>query len=247
MKIALIGYGKMGHIIEGILKEKNHEIVARIDPFNNEADSRQITKESLKDAEVCIDFTHPDTAVDNIKKISALRKNLVVGTTGWYDKIDDVKKIIQDSGIGFIYASNFSLGVNVFFKMIENSAKIIDKFDSYDISGIEYHHNRKADSPSGTAKTIAGILVENIARKKEINYDRICRKIKPEEVHIASVRCGAIPGTHKVLFDSNADTIELSHTARSREGFARGAVLAAEWIKGKKGFYSIHDLMKDII
>ena len=137
--------------------------------------------------------------------------------------------------------------MNIYLAIVEHASKIMDKFDYYDVGGVEYHHNKKADSPSGTAKTIANILTNNIRRKDTIVYEMINRQIQPNELHFASVRVGSIPGTHTVTFDSSADTIELTHTARSREGFALGAVLAAEWINGKKGFYDIHDLVRDLI
>ncbi len=247
MKIALIGYGKMGHEIEKAAIERGHEIVSTIDPQNPAAKFKEITKESLNSADVCVDFTHPDSLIGNIEKASKLGVNMVVGTTGWYARMDEVKKIVSNGKIGFIWASNFSIGVNMFYKMIEGAAKIINKVDAYDIGGYELHHNQKADSPSGTAKSIAEILKKNIARKKNIVYDKIDRRIGADEIHFASVRCGSIPGTHAVVFDSAADTIEMRHTARSRAGFALGAVMAAEFIKGKKGFFEINDLMNNII
>ena len=201
----------------------------------------------MKDVDLCIDFTNPESVIKKIEKISKFKKNIVVGTTGWYNDLDNVKEIVDKSGIGFIYATNFSIGVNMFFKIVENAAKIVNKIEDYDIFGYELHHNKKVDSPSGTAKTIGNILIKNIDRKEKLVFDKLDRKIKPEELHIASIRSGSIPGTHVVGFDSSADTIELSHVARNREGFALGAVMAAQWINGKKGFYDIDDLMKEII
>lgn len=247
MNIAIIGYGKMGKEIEKIAKEKGINIVSIIDPQGDESTFKEITKKSLDGADVAIDFTHPDSAIKNIKKVSDLGVNMVVGTTGWYDKMDEVKNIAEKSGIGLIWASNFSIGVNVFFKIIENASKIINNIKEYDILCHEYHHRNKADSPSGTAKSIGEILLENIERKKKLIYDKLDRKISPEEIQFSSTRGGAIPGTHVVSFDSDADTIELKHTARNRSGFALGAVMAAEWIKGKKGFFAIQDMMKDVI
>jgi len=159
----------------------------------------------------------------------------------------EIKKVIKNTKTGFIWSGNFSIGVNVYFKIIENAAKIIDKVDDYDVFVHELHHNQKADSPSGTAVMIADILKENIGRKKKIVTEELKRKIEPDELHVSSTRGGTIPGTHIVGLDSNADTIELKHTARNRSGFALGAVMAAQWIKSKKGFYDIDDLMKDIV
>ena len=247
MNIAIIGYGKMGREIEKISKLKGINVVSTIDPNSSGAKYKEINEESMRNVDVCVDFTHPSAAVDNIKKISNLKKNIVVGTTGWHDKIDEVKEIVRKSSIGFVYASNFSIGVNIFFRIIEHAAKIMNSVEDYDIYGYELHHNKKADSPSGTAKAIGDILIKNIKRKNKLLFEKIDRKIEPNELHIASVRAGSIPGTHVVGFDSSADTIELKHTARNREGFALGAVMAAQWIQNKKGFYTIDDMMKSII
>ncbi|PIN85621.1 MAG: 4-hydroxy-tetrahydrodipicolinate reductase [Candidatus Diapherotrites archaeon CG11_big_fil_rev_8_21_14_0_20_37_9] len=247
MKIALIGYGKMGKMVEAKALDRGHKIVSIIDPKEEKATHREISEESLSGANVCIDFTHPLVVVENINKVSGFGKNIVVGTTGWYDQLDSVKEEIDLNKTGLIYASNFSVGMNILFKLTEYAAKIFDNFSDYDVAGIEYHHNKKADSPSGTAKSLAEIIQENIARKKRINYDKIDRKIEDDELHFASLRVGSVPGTHKILFDSNADTVELSHTARNREGFALGAVIAAEWINKKIGVYTINDLMNEVI
>ncbi|MBI2653849.1 4-hydroxy-tetrahydrodipicolinate reductase [Candidatus Woesearchaeota archaeon] len=247
MNIAIVGYGRMGHEIEKIAKAKGIDVVSIIDPNASDATHREINEDSMQDVDVCIDFTTPNSVIDSIQKISKFRKNIVVGTTGWYDKLEEARKIVNQSNIGLIYASNFSIGVNVFFKIVENAAKIINNIEDYDVYGYELHHNKKIDSPSGTAKTLAEILIKNIKRKSKLEYGKIDRKIEPDELHFASVRAGSIPGTHIVGFDSSADTIELKHVARNREGFALGAVMAAQWINGKKGFYDINDMMKSII
>lgn len=246
MNIAIIGYGKMGHEIETIAKAKGMTITT-IDPNDNEANFKEINEESMKDIDVCIEFTNPDSVISNIKKITQFGKNIVIGTTGWYDKMDEVKKIVEDAGTGVIWSGNFSLGVNIFFKIIEDAAKIINNVDDYDIFVHEFHHNQKADSPSGTATMIGEILTNNIERKNTIVTEELNRQIKKDELHISSTRSGNIPGTHIVGFDSPADTIELKHTARNRSGFALGALMAANWIKDKKGFYDINDLMKELI
>jgi 4-hydroxy-tetrahydrodipicolinate reductase len=246
MKIAIIGYGAMGHLIEEVAKERGIEVVSIIDPKAEGATHKEVNEESVKDADVCIDFTIPQVAVENIKKISSAGKNIVMATTGWYDQMDDVKKIVNESGTGFIWSGNFSIGVNMFFKMVKEAAKVADKVEDYDIMAYELHHNRKADSPSGTANMIGKVLLDNIDRKKKLVFDKLDRKIEEDELHVASVRGGDIPGTHTVLFDSTADTIELKHTARSRRGFAIGAVMAAEFINGKKGWFEIDDLMNNL-
>ncbi len=247
MKIALIGYGKMGKEVERVARRRGHTVCATIDRSDSAATHKEIdgSGSCLKDAEVVIDFTVPAAAIENIRKVTAAKKNMVVGTTGWYDSITEAKQLVGQSGIGFIYSSNFSVGVNVFYRIVEAAARLINKVPEYDAFGYELHHNQKLDSPSGTARSIAEILVKNISRKKQVQYDKLDRKINPEELHFASVRAGWIPGTHVVGFDSEADTIELKHTARSRAGFALGAVMAAEWVKGRKGFFTMNDFISD--
>lgn len=243
MNIAIIGHGKMGKEIEKTALERGLKVTAMIDPEKETATHKEITEEVLKDADVCIDFTRPDVAVENIKKIAALGKNMVVGTTGWHENLEKVKKIVEKSGIGFIYATNFSIGVNVFFRIMENAAKLVNNVPEYDIKVHEIHHTQKLDAPSGTAKTIANILIKNIERKKKM----VTENPGKEDLLVSSERTGTVPGTHIVTFDSEADTIELKHEAKGRAGFALGAVMAAEWVNGKKGFYEIHDMMDSII
>jgi 4-hydroxy-tetrahydrodipicolinate reductase len=236
----------MGHEIEKAAKDKDIAVTT-IDTTDDNANYKEINEESMKDIDICVDFTHPDSVVSNIGKISKFKKNIVVGTTGWYDKMDDVKKMIEQAGNGLIWSGNFSVGVNIYFQIIENAAKMMDKFDDYDAFVHEFHHNQKADSPSGTAVMLGKILTDNIGRKNKVVTEELKRKIEPDELHVSSTRGGNIPGTHIVGFDSLADTIELKHTARGRQGFALGTILAAQWIKDKKGFYDINDLMKDIV
>ena len=194
---------------------------------------------------VVIDFSVPDAVVKNVRRVSGFGKNIVVGTTGWYNSLNEVQGIVKKSGTGCIYSPNFSLGVNLFSRIVDESSKLVNKISDYDVFVYEGHHNQKIDSPSGTAIALGDIILKNIERKKKLVFDKIDRKILPEELHVASFRAGYIPGTHVVGFDSEADTIELKHTARSRAGFALGALLAAQWIKNKKGFYTMQDFMTD--
>jgi len=247
MNIALIGYGKLGGVVKSLADSKGISIAAIIDPAVEGATAKEITEKSLTGADVCIDFTLPEAVMGNVEKVAALGKNLVVGTTGWYDDLEKVRKIVEDSGIGFLYASNFSLGMNIFFRMVKNSAAYFNKFEDYDAFGYELHHNRKKDSPSGTARSLGEIMLKEIKGKNKVVYDKLDRKIGKDELHFASVRAGDIPGTHVVGFDSSADSVELKHTARNREGFGLGALKAADWINGKKGFYSIDDMMNEIL
>lgn len=213
MKIALIGYGKMGHEVESLTQESGvHQVVP------------------LKDADVAIDFTSPEIVIETIKKVAAMGKNLVIGTTGWYDRIDEVKEIVKKSKIGLIYGQNFSIGANIFFQIVGFASSLFAKFGNYDVAGYEIHHTAKKDSPSGTAKKIASVILENFPKKKELIF--------------SALRIGRFFGYHEVIFDSAADEIKLSHSAHSRRGFAEGALLAAEFIKGKKGFYSFDEIFK---
>ena len=240
MKIALLGYGKMGRMVEEAALKKGHTIIAKISSHENP----QITssQSSIEHADVCIDFSHPSCVLNNIKQAAQLKKNLIVGTTGWDDHLDLVKEIVKQHQIGFMYAPNFSLGVHLFRRIVAEAASLINAFEEYDVGVIEAHHNKKADSPSGTALSIAQVLLERVQRKKRLVYDATEEPVVPEDLHVASIRCGTIPGMHEVILDSRVDTITLKHTARSREGFAEGAVTAAEWLEGRHGFYTIDDL-----
>ena len=235
MKISLIGYGKMGRMIEEEALNQGHDIVSKVDPYDTQATHKIINADSLGDADVCIEFTTPETVIDNISIISSLGKNIVIGTTGWYDRIDEISDLITD--IGVVYSPNFSLGVGLFKEILSHAATLISQYSCYDVAGFEHHHNKKADSPSGTAKAIAELLLEKIENKSKIVYDRVDSSISPEELHFSSLRCGNAPGTHSVIFDSEADTIKITHQAHNRKGFALGSIKAAEWIIGKKGLF----------
>lgn len=235
----------MGKAVERAALERKHSVIT-IDPIDPKANYKEITAEALKDADLCIDFTTPATAIENAKKVSALGKNLVMGTTGWYERMDEMKNSVRN--IGFLWSGNFSVGMNVFFEAVRKTAGIMNNLPEYDAAVCEVHHNQKKDSPGGSAQIIGKIIMEEMPRKKKIVGNAFTeRKPEPEELHVASVRCGSIPGTHHVYFDCPVDTIELKHIARGREGFAHGAVMAAEFLNGKKGFYGMQDFMKTII
>lgn len=204
IKISLIGYGKMGKMVEKVALERSHQIV------------------NVSDADICIDFTHPDAAFKNIELLAEKKKSIVMGTTGWQHQLPEVNKLVEKYQIGFLHSANFSLGVNLFMQVVEEAAKRFLAYPDYQVAGVEWHHSEKADAPSGTA----------LALEKKVG----------RPVNFASVRCGSIPGKHELIFDSKADQITLIHEARSREGFALGAVRAAEWLKGKTGVYTMEDL-----
>lgn len=226
MKIALIGYGKMGKLLETTAVAKGHAVVARIDPH---LATKTITADALAAADICIDFSNPESAIPNLQACAALGKSVVIGTTGWDAQRKQAEEIVKKYGIGCLYSANFSLGINLFMAIVARAAELINPFDDYDVAGYECHHNQKLDSPSGTAKALTEILLSKLSRKSSCDF--------------ASIRCGAIPGTHTILFDSPADTITLTHQARNREGFATGAITAAEWLQNKKGWYTIQDLL----
>lgn len=247
MKIAITGYGKMGQITEQLAIENGHNVVSTIDPAMKTAKFKKLTEENLCEADVVIDFTVPAIVLENIDIYIKYGINAVIGTTGWYEYLEEVKEKVEKSKIGLIWSGNFSIGVNLFFRIIKESSALMNKFSLYDVMGYEIHHNRKKDSPSGTMNMIGKILLDNLKNKKKIVTEKLSRKISEDEIHLASIRGGSVPGTHVISFDSEVDTIELKHTARSRKGLAVGAIKAAEWIKDKKGFYNIEDMMKEII
>jgi 4-hydroxy-tetrahydrodipicolinate reductase len=227
MKIAIVGYGKMGRMIESIATSRGIEVALKLDEHNNAA-FEGITPENFKGIDVAIDFSIPAAAVQNIQRIATLGVNMVVGTTGWQDQMEHVKNVVAGRDIGLVWSPNYSIGVNAFFRIVSEAAKLLSHESSYESWAWEIHHSAKKDAPSGT-------LLKLVEDMKKAGYSR--------PVDVASNRAGAIPGTHEIGFDSSADTITLRHTARSREGFALGAVKAAEWINGKKGFYEFGDIL----
>src|ERR1041385_1257436 len=241
MNIALIGHGTMGKEVEELAQKRNIT-VKQIFTLENNLRGMALSKQSLKDVDVCIDFSTPTAAVHNIEMVAECGKNIVVGTTGWSDQIEKVKKIVKDRNIGLLYSANFSLGMNIFFQVLSSASHVFDKFDAYDVAIHETHHKRKMDSPSGTAFTLGQIILKNVRRKKGMFHESVHGAIKPEQLHITSTRVGEVVGTHHVVFDSESDSIELIHSAKNRSGFALGALVAAEWLKGKKGFYTMKDV-----
>jgi 4-hydroxy-tetrahydrodipicolinate reductase len=247
MNIGIIGHGKMGHEVESRANAENIGIAAVIDPDDRDATSKEITAKSMEHVDVAIDFSTPSSVLTNVERLAALHKNVVVGTTGWYENMDRIKALVKKEKIGLIYSPNFSVGVNLFFQIVKRAAVLVDKFPGYDPYVYEIHHNQKTDAPGGTARVLGNIIIDNVKRKKKMVFERVAdRKIAPEELHVASIRAGYIPGIHVVGFDGAADTIELTHTARSRAGFAEGALMAAKWIHGKKGFYSMEDFIASV-
>ena len=236
LKIALVGYGKMGKAIEAIALQRGHEIVLKIDVDN----AGQLTAVNLQKVDVAIEFTGPQSAFGNIMKCLEYKIPVVSGSTGWLEKFNEVTDYCKKQQGCFLYASNFSVGVNIFFEINKRLAELMNPHTAYNITMQEIHHTQKKDAPSGTAVSLAEQVLEKIERKKSwVNQPTV----KPEDLLIISKRIDPAPGTHIVSYESGIDTIEIRHTAHNRTGFATGAVLAAEFVKGKKGIFSMKEVL----
>jgi 4-hydroxy-tetrahydrodipicolinate reductase len=236
MKIALIGYGKMGKAIEEIALKKGHEIVLKVNIDNVE----DLTAKKLQRADVAIEFTGPESAVKNIKKCIDSNVPVVSGSTGWLSQWEEIKETVAEKNGALIYASNYSIGVNIFFELNKYLSKLMKDYDEYDVKLEEIHHTQKKDAPSGTAISLAEQILENITSKKNwVNH----LTTTPEELEIISKRMDPAPGTHIVTYHSPIDDIEIIHTAHNRMGFAGGAVKAAEFLVGKKGIFTMKDVL----
>jgi 4-hydroxy-tetrahydrodipicolinate reductase len=234
MKIALIGFGKMGREIDAVAREQG-DVIARVFEIDD-----PVRPQALADVDVCMDFSTADAAVSNIRAATEARRDIVVGTTGWHQHLSSFQDSFRDSGL--LYSTNFSLGMNCFFRMVKRAAELMNGATEYDPYIHEIHHRQKLDSPSGTALSLAKILVETIDRKKSILTAPPDGKIAEDMLHVTSTRTGVVAGTHVVAFDSAADLIELKHVAKSRRGFALGALKAAHWLRGRKGIYTMDDV-----
>jgi 4-hydroxy-tetrahydrodipicolinate reductase len=234
MRIALFGYGKMGHEIDSVAREQGETIAQVFDEF------RLVRTDALADVDVCIDFSTPDAVVGNIRAAIQAKKDIVVGTTGWNQHLPEFQDTVKDMGL--LYSSNFSLGMNYFFRMVKRAAELMNHAENYDPSIHEIHHRQKMDSPSGTALTLARILIDGIDRKTDVLTTPPAGAIKPGMLHVSSTRVGTVAGTHTVSFDASEDLIELTHVAKTRRGFAMGALAAARWLHGRKGIYTMDDV-----
>lgn len=230
MKLALIGYGAMGKLIETLAANKNHEIVAIIDEAEANLSAQELA-EKLKSADVAIDFSVAKAVKKNVEACCLADISLVEGATGWNSELENIKKFVGENNGSFVFGANFSIGVNLFYRVVDYASDLFANFDDYEVFIEEQHHSRKLDAPSGTALKLQSIVAEYIE----------------EDFGVSATRAGNIPGTHRVGFDGNADQILLEHFARSREGFASGAILAAEWIVGKEGFWEFSEVMDEIL
>ncbi len=227
MNLAIVGYGKMGRLIEQLAPAYGFTVSLKLDEFNN-TNYEGVTAENFHGVDAAVDFSIPGAVVENVERLSALGVNLVIGTTGWLDNIERVKAAVEKHDTGAVWSPNYSIGVNVFFRVAAETARLLANEAEYGAWAWEIHHVTKKDAPSGT-------LLKAVDAMKQAGYAR--------PIDISSNRAGAHPGTHEVGFDSTADTIALRHTARSREGFARGALKAAQWIAGKRGFYEFSEIL----
>ena len=242
MKIAIIGYGRMGHMVEEVARKQGHEISCIIDVDNTE----KFASKEFKESDVAIEFTTPGSAVDGILACFAAKVPVVVGTTGWDNSIDDIKEMCEKGAGTILYASNFSIGMNIFMALNRYVSRIMNGFDSYTPSLIETHHIHKLDHPSGTAVTLADQLTSLTGRIKKWVEKEIGDKCEPDLLPVYHKREGEVPGIHTISWDSDCDTIIMTHDAKNRLGFARGAVGAATWLAGRKGFFSMGDFLSDV-
>jgi len=263
MKIALIGYGKMGKMVESAALDRGHSITVVIDPFTPDTKSASgavllrvfpATAEAAGNPDLFMEFTNPKTAPDNVKAAAAMGKPVVCGTTGWSEELQEVSAAVGKAGTTLLWSANFSLGVNLFYRIAGYAAALIDPFIEYDVGGTETHHRKKADSPSGTAKTLMEHILGAMNRKNKVLWAAPSGETLGEDtIHFASQRYGSVPGAHSLFFDSPADTIQITHTVRTREGLASGAVIAAEWLAGpepeeiRSGIYTMEDVFKDML
>jgi 4-hydroxy-tetrahydrodipicolinate reductase len=227
MRIAIVGYGKMGRLIDQLAPEYGCEVVLKLDEHNN-VDGAGITRDAFQGIDAAIEFSTPEVAVSNIKRLAEAGVSTVVGTTGWTQQLADVRAVVERAGTGLVWSPNFSIGVNVFTRLVEQAAKLLASQPDYGAWAWEIHHDTKKDAPSGT-------LLKLVDAMKNAQYER--------PIDVSSNRAGRHPGTHEIGFDSAADTITLRHVARSREGFARGALQAAKWIKGRKGLFEFSEVL----
>jgi 4-hydroxy-tetrahydrodipicolinate reductase len=239
-RIAIVGYGAMGKAIEQIALENEFEIAATYDIDD------PITKDKKLDFDVAIDFTTPDVVMHNIKYLASKKKNIVIGTTGWYSQIEDVKKLAEKYQVGIVWGSNFSIGMQFFFRVIRRSAELLSVLNNFDIGITDIHHTRKKDAPSGTAISLAKLFVQNHPVYKDFSLNPIEVAQDKSKLQISSLRVGNVVGEHTVKIDSPFEEIEFTHSAKNRLGFASGVLEAASWIQNKKGFYGFEQVLESL-
>lgn len=253
MRVAIVGYGRMGHEVERILRMRGHEATSLIDPAVPAEETsgrpmfRSVSSEALENCDVAIEFSHSDGVPENVEVYCASACPAVIGTTGWDRHLDQVRRRVIASEIGVVYGSNFSIGAHLLVAISRHAASLVAGIEEYDLQIHEVHHRMKKDSPSGTALTLAKAILDAVPRKTVLETARLDRAPEANELHVSSSRVGSVPGTHTLTLDSQADTIEVRHTARNRGGFALGAVRAAEWIVGRPGPHPVEEFITDLL
>ena len=245
MNIALVGTGRMGQAVEAVAAERGHAVVARFDAETPLLDARDA--DALGGADVCIDFSVPDVALDQIHRYAFWGVDAIVGTTGWHDRVETVREWVDEGGAGLLYASNFSLGLALVARALGGLLPLLDRLEDYDVAVHETHHTAKLDSPSGTALTLARIVLDGLGRKTYLETETQHGAIGPDALHVTSARVGHVFGEHTVLLDSPVDTVEIVHRAKDRRAFAVGAVRAAEWVRGRTGLFTLDDMIGETL
>jgi 4-hydroxy-tetrahydrodipicolinate reductase len=245
LKVALVGYGSMGQEVERLASQYGCTVQA-IYHSKHPLQATDAVLAELADVDVAIDFSKPVLVVENLRVIAQANINLVLGTTGWTAYKDEVERIVRESGIGVVWGANFSVGMQMFMQIVRTAAALVEHYDEYDVALHELHHRRKQDSPSGTALALADVLTHAISRKTSVLGEPVHGKMDNHALHTSSTRVGEIPGTHTLYLDSAADTLELTHRARNRSGFAAGALRAAQWIRGKTGYYDFAEIFPNL-
>ena len=244
MRLLLFGSGRMGQEVVRVAQAAGHVVVAQLDRRSNQPEA---LSGDATNVDVAIDFTQPEAAIGNLEKVAAAGLPMVIGTTGWYDDLAKARDISETQGIGVVWGANFSIGAHVLQEVVRLAATLLDRFGEYDPYVYEHHHRGKRDAPSGTAHRLADAVVAAMTRKRSIHTGNVDGVLPSDALHVASVRAGEAFGYHRVGFDAAAETIELAHTARSREGFARGALYAAEWIKDRTGWFEFSELFAEVL
>lgn len=239
-RVAIIGHGAMGREVERLAEPLGMTVT---DIFDLE---RPITSVTSAEFDVAIDFSWPDAVVENVRAVAALHRPIVIGTTGWYDRMSEVRSIVETASVGCVWGSNFNIGTHLFARIVQRAAQLIDPHAGFDVMVHEWHHKRKRDSPSGTALTLASTIMQSLQRKSIVSTEAQHDVIDPAALHVTSTRGGEVIGRHQVTIDGPYETIDITHTAKNRQGFAQGALLAASWIQGRTGFYDVADVIDSL-
>ncbi|MFA5570123.1 MAG: 4-hydroxy-tetrahydrodipicolinate reductase [Sphaerochaetaceae bacterium] len=249
MNIALVGYGHMGRMLHAMSVKQGHNVVAIIAPHSTDdaITAKEVTKESLQGADLVLEFAHSEGIEQRINTYAETGIPTVIATTGWFDRLNEIEKQYANTNASIIWSGNFAIGVHLFFSIVRYATQIFNPFEQYDSVIQELFHAQKADSPSGTSAMLANIVIQESKHKDEIVSERLDRRRKENEIHIASARGGYSPGVHSLIFDGPSDTIELTHRSKNKESFAEGALQAGTWLQGKKGFFSIDAMLEDVL